>query len=420
MANRPVSAARADTALGRPPPSKRARYLTYATGLLTDSQSELISFIIPLWGIMQGLGPLEIGILVSAKAVLPSVFAIHGGVLMDRFGIRTVLVMMGAACAAMPPFFALASWFPALLVLQMGLGMVLSMTWMGAQALAVTVGKNDPAMVGRFSFFARVGVMFAPLAAGALWDLAPPWVSFVVIGLMGALFWIAVRALPAAELGEAPETSARPAFRISDLKPRLSDYLGAAGLLVIPTVAFVVMVSSIRLSTGALQMSFYLVYLKEIGLQATVIGLFVTISQVCAAAGTLGAARLTRVVHPVWAFLGLVFVSVLLIYATPIFGDILILLALAIAVRGLAQGGSQPIMYSTLSKAVSAGTQGMAIGLRATGNRVTALVLPVLMGAIAEAWGLHAAFYLTGGGLLAMLVAIGIWIAVRHPEAVKS
>ncbi len=415
-----MSAAGAGRALGRPRPSRRAEHLTYASGLLTDSQSELVSFVMPLYGVILGFGPLEIGILVSAKAVLPSIFAIHGGVLMDRFGTRLVLTVMGVACALLPPFFAVSAWFPALLFLQMLLGMVLSLTWMGSQALVVYVGRDDPAIVGRFAFFARVGVTIAPLTAGALLDFAPPWVSFVVMGLVGLAFWGAVYALPPAELGEATDAGQRAPFRVTDILPRLSDYIGAVGLLLIPAVAFVVLVSSIRLSTGALQSSFYLVYLKEIGLQATVIGLFVTITQVSAAAGTLLAARLTRVVHPVWAFLGLVFTSVLMIYSTPLYGDMLILLAAAIALRGLAQGGSQPIMYGILSRAVGQEIQATAIGLRSTGNRLAALILPVLMGAIAEAWGLNATFYVTGGFLLLILAGLGVWIAVRHPEIVKS
>ncbi len=415
-----MSAAGARAGAGGHRPSRRAEYLTYASGLLTDSQSDLVSFVIPLWGILLGLGPLEIGILVSAKAILPSIFAIHGGVLMDRFGTRTILVLMGAASAVMPPFFAIATWFPALLLLQMALGMVMSLTWIGAQALAVNVGKDDPAIVGRFSFFARVGVMFAPAGAGALWDFAPPWVSFLAMGVTGLLFWIAVHALPAAELGEATDAGDHPPFRWSDILPRLSDYIGAVGLMVIPTVTFVVVVSSIRLSTATLQSSFYLVYLKEIGLQATVIGMFISLSQIGAAVGTLLAARLTRYMHPVWAFLLLVTISMVLIFGTPLFGDALVPLALAISIRGLAQGGSQPIMYSTLSKAVTAETQGMAIGLRATGNRLAALGLPVFMGAIAEAWGLYATFYVSGGILLFVLAVMGLWIAFRHPEAVKA
>jgi MFS family permease len=419
-----MSATGEDAVTVKTPRRKRAEHFTYAAGLLTDSQGEFISFAIPLWGILLGLGPLEIGILVSAKAVLPTFFAIHGGVLMDRFGTRAVLVLLGAACALMPPFFSMATWFPALLALQMALGMVLSLTWMGSQALVVYVGKDDPAIVGRFAFSARIGVMTAPLVAGALWDFTSPWVVFALTGLTGAGFWLAVYLLPPAELGEGPQeegSTAKPRqpFRLSDIMPRLSDYIGAIGLLTIPTVLFVIVGSSVRLSTGTLQTSFYLVYLKEIGLQATMIGGFMTITQMMAAVGTLLAARLTRVIHPIWAFLVLVFISVFLIYSTPLYGDVLLLLAAVIAVRGCAQGASQPIMYSILSRAVGPEVQATAIGLRSTGNRVAALVLPVMMGAIAEVWGLNATFFITGGMLLAILVVLGTWIALYHPEATR-
>ncbi len=287
----------------------------------------------------------------------------------------------------------------------------------------VYVGRDDPAIVGRFAFCARIGVMIAPLVAGALWDFTAPWVVFALTGLTGAGFWIAVSALPPAELGEEPgdsEPDPRPPFKIADILPRLSDYIGAIGLMAIPTVTFVIVVSSIRLSTGTLQTSFYLVYLKDIGLQATMIGGFMTITQMSAAVGTLLAARLTRVVPPVWAFLGLVSISVFLIYSTPLYGNVLVLLAAVIAVRGCAQGASQPIMYGILSRSVGPEIQATAIGLRSTGNRVAALILPVMMGAIAEVWGLNATFYVTGGMLLAILAVLGIWIAVRHPEIARQ
>jgi hypothetical protein len=51
---------------------------------------------------------------------------------------------------------------------------------------------------------------------------------------------------------------------------------------------------------------------------------------------------------------------------------------------------------------------------------VAALILPVMMGAIAEIWGLNATFYVTGAMLLAILAMLGIWIAVRHPEMARQ
>lgn len=397
-------------------PSRRSEYTTYAVGLLTDSQSELLSFIIPLWAIFLGLGPLELGILVSAKGLLSSVLAIHGGVLMDRYGTRLVLLLMGVACTLMPPLFPISTWFPALFVLQATLGLAMSFAWIGAQSLAVIVSRDDTAVLGRFSFFARVGVMMAPIVQGALWDTTPHWVSFLVVALMGAGFWMAVQTLPRAEVDAeaagAEEGQPRPPFRIADLVPRLSDYIGAFGLLVIPAVAFVVVVSSMRLGSALMQQSFYIVYLREIGLEATVIGLFVSLSQALAAVGGLAAGRLARWIHPNWVFLGSVSFSIIFVYATPLLGEELAVLALAIALRGLCQGISQPVMYTILSRAVSKEAQATSIGLRQTGNRLAALILPILMGAIAEVWGLYATFFVTGALLLVVCAGMGLWIGL--------
>ncbi len=405
-------------------PSRRSQYALYAVGLLTDGQSDLIGLIIPLWAIALGLGPLELGILISAKGILPSLLAIHGGVLMDRYGTWLMLFLMGAACTLIPPLFAIVTWFPALFLLQMALGLAMSFAWMGAQSLAIIVSRNDTVILGRFSFFARIGVMVAPVIAGALWDYAPHWVAFLAVAAAGAAYWQAVRLLPRAEIDGPPPTehekAKQPPFRFMDLMPRLSDYIGAIGLLVIPAVAYVVVVSSVRLGSALMQQSFYIVYLQEIGLQATVIGLFIALSQALAAVGTLTAGRLVRWVHPNWVFLGSVSLSVFFVYSTPLYGDALAVLAVAIAIRGLCQGISQPVMYNILSLAVTRETQATSIGLRQTGNRIATLTIPILMGAIAEVWGLDATFYVTGLLLLTVCAVMGVWVAlgksVRKPS----
>jgi hypothetical protein len=77
-------------------------------------------------------------------------------------------------------------------------------------------------------------------------------------------------------------------------------------------------------------------------------------------------------------------------------------------------------MYGILSRAVGPEIQATAIGLRSTGNRFSALILPVMMGAIAKVWGLNATFYVTGGLMLAILVILGTWVALRHPEITRK
>jgi MFS family permease len=404
---------------GRRPISRRTEWLTCFSGMLTDGQSELLAIIIPFWALSLGYGPIELGLLISARAILPSILAIHGGVLMDRFGTRTVVLAVAAGGTVIPPLFNISAWFPILFVLQMFAGMFMSIGWMGAQALVVPVGKEKPAIVGRFAFLARVGVMASPLAVGAMWDFVPHWIAFAVIGLVGAMFWSVVAAIPPAELVADPvpgERAQRPPFRLTDIMPRLSDYIGAIGLMLIPAVAFVIIVSSVRIGSALMLQSFYIMHLKEMGLLATAIGGFITLSQMGAATGTLMAARVTPYISPNIVFLGAVMVSIFCVYSTPLWGTSLVVLAAFIIVRGMAQGISQPVMYTILSRAVGPGAQGTAIGLRSTGNRMAGLTLPPIMGVIAEFWGLTATFYITGALLLTLLALTGLWFLRKAPS----
>ena len=59
--------------------------------------------------------------------------------------------------------------------------------------------------------------------------------------------------------------------------------------------------------------------------------------------------------------------------------------------------------------------QATSIGLRTTVNRLAVLILPVLMGAVAEVWGVGPSFLVMGGLLLAMLGGIVIWLRRRDP-----
>jgi hypothetical protein len=69
---------------------------------------------------------------------------------------------------------------------------------------------------------------------------------------------------------------------------------------------------------------------------------------------------------------------------------------------------SQPLLISIMAK--SAGrNQGKGVGLRTTANRIAVLVIPMIMGGVAEVFGIVASFYVTGGILIAVLV----WLALR-------
>ena len=98
--------------------------------------------------------------------------------------------------------------------------------------------------------------------------------------------------------------------------------------------------------------------------------------------------------------------SILLICATPFLGGIFALLFLAQAARGWLQGVVQPMMFSVQAKAVGRYRQGSVVGLRQTMNRLAAIVIPPVMGVIADWWGATESFVVLGVFLLLACVPI--------------
>jgi predicted MFS family arabinose efflux permease len=96
--------------------------------------------------------------------------------------------------------------------------------------------------------------------------------------------------------------------------------------------------------------------------------------------------------------------SIAAIAVTPLVGGFLVLLALAAIVRGIAQGVSQPLMYSILGRAST--RHGASVGLRTAVVRLASIVTPAAMGVAAESWGIEVSFYVVGGVLLLASAAL--------------
>ncbi|MCZ6849908.1 MAG: hypothetical protein O7F75_13810, partial [Alphaproteobacteria bacterium] len=96
---------------------------------------------------------------------------------------------------------------------------------------------------------------------------------------------------------------------------------------------------------------------------------------------------------------------------TPLLGGIIALLGAAQILRGSAHGLLHPATFSVISRALDAEAQARGVALRTTGNRLGAVVLPVVMGFVAEAVGVATSFVIIGGGLLLMVAVIAVLVA---------
>ncbi len=381
----------------------------YASGFFSLGLVPTMWLVVPLWALALGATPFEIGLVVGARSLLPVLFAIHGGVVMDRLGVRRVMLWLAAACLAMVPAYPLLPWVPALFALQLLFGLAQGLSWVGAQTQIGRLTAGSPAHAGRFSFASTAGTFVGPLLAGIAWDQFGSSGAFALVAAWCAALWLSIRFLPAAD-----KDAARPAtpFDPGLLIPQAKDYADAVLLLAVPAVALVVIATFARIAAVSVQGSFYPVYLESIGYGGTIIGGLIAVSSIVGSLSTLLNGALSRVVRQSTILIGAIGLSVAAIAATPFVTSFMALAQLALAF-GVGIGLTLPPVLSILSKAAGPSRQGMSVGLRTTANRLASLVVPVGMGISADSFGMRGAFLAVGAALALVLAAMAT-LAVRH------
>jgi MFS family permease len=179
-------------------------------------------------------------------------------------------------------------------------------------------------------------------------------------------------------------------------------------LIAIPAIALSMAIMSMRNTTYSIQTSVYVVYLDGIGLVGTTIGILFAAVEIASGFGSLFAGRAMRLGDPRRTMLSGTVLSILLIAMTPLLGGIFALLLLFQAVRGWLEGVIQPVILSVQARAVGRHQQGAVVGLRQTGQRLTSILIPPLMGAIADCWGASASFVIFGAFMLLLFVPLGL------------
>ena len=387
----------------------------YAVGMFSNSLSDVASVVLPLWLATDGVSAAGIGFVLGARHLLPFLFSIHGGALMDRVGARQLMMASSIMSACMLMLFPAVGWIPAVVVLQMLNGYGSSMSWIGAQAYFGRVLAQSATYAGRFSFALRLGSFIGPPIAGLAWDTIGVWGAFAILSLWAAGTSLAAWFIP--READGPETERRTLVW-SDVVPRMADYRDAFMLAREPAMKIVLVITVMRIAASSIQDSFYPVWLVSIGLPATQIGILITVSSALAAVSSLWMSPVTRLFNPLWVLIWTAAGSIIFVSITPSL-DSLALLMIAAALRGLCMGISQPLMLSILAEAAGSGFLARGAALRTTANRVAASVTPVTMGSIAHVTGLAASFHIVGAILLAGVGLVAFYVKT-HPATAKK
>lgn len=386
----------------------------YATAFFTGNVFPMMHVLMPLWALELTSSPLLIGLIISSRQLLPITMSIHGGALLDRFGPRQVIMVLGVSGALATGLFPVLPFIWAVIALQIVTGFAETTNWIGVQSAVGTILKGRPVYAGRMTASARLGGFIGPLTAGMAWEALGPYGGFLFLAAWLSCGSIAATFLPrhGTDAEPAAAEKAEPApKKKADVMPRLSDYRDTIRLLGLSAIALVITATFMRQTGSGIQASFYGVWLKqELGLTGSTIGLLIGLSNSVSALAALSIGPLVRRFTDYWLLLVVVALSIVGITVTPML-DTVTLLAIAICIRGAGQGLNLPLMMSIASRAVAPTLQGRVAALRITFNRLGNALFPLAMGGLAEVVGLENAFYVVGGAGLLLIGALSVWVA---------
>jgi MFS family permease len=434
------------------PISWRIQGAVYGVGLFSNSSLHLYNVMVPIWAYSLTKDELLLGIVFGARHFLPMLLLIHGGALMDRFGGRRITLYFAVAAMIIPPLYPMLPFVSALIVLQMLGGLTVMTCWIGSQSLTGSIMRGKPVYTGRLTMATRVGAFVGPPLVGAIYDFAGIWAAFLFLSLWSTLTLLCAILVPkdAQTKEQRPGNSTVTPTRLRDALPKLSDYLDAFRLIAIPAIGLVVVVTLLRHSGVAMQSSFYVVYLNDLGISGTFIGFLFSLLGV---SGGLGALFVGQVAQR-FSARRILFVSlgvgVLMMTITPLIGGsgftvsadgvasllasmgidaklgpiagvlgLYVLFLLATSVRGIASGVSQAMEISLVAQGAGTAGQGKGAALRVTVGRVAAVVLPIIMGATAKLFGLAVSFYVVGGAILAVIAFMAMRSSTSPAESTK-
>ena len=425
------------------PISWRVQIPVYGAALFSNSSLHLYNVVVPLWTATLTQDPLIIGVVLGARHVLPMLFLIHGGAMMDRFGIQRVMLVFAGASICVPILYPAVPLIPALILFQMCGGLAVMTTWIGAQSLTGSLMKGHPIYTGRLTLATRVGTIFGPPIVGAIWDFYGSWWAFLFLSIWAGLTFLFTWLVPNQEklARDIVLENSVLATKIRGIMPQFGDYLDAFRLIAVPAIGLVFMVTILRHSGVAIQSNFYVIYLNEIGISGTLIGILFSVLGLVGGLGAISTGWLAKRFSNRRILLSSIGLGVFMITITPaiawtgfkldplpitrifenlgilidwhpvagVFG-LYVLFLLAMAIRGATSGVAQAMEISIVAQAAGA-AQGKGAGLRVTAGRVAAVFLPIIMGAVAKLFGLEMSFFIVGG---AILLILGL-LAMRDP-----
>jgi MFS family permease len=348
---------------------------------------------VPLYAHSQGLSNAEIGVLFAAPVLAQAPLNLVGGAYTDRIGGRRLMLASCWAQGLAAAWLAFAEGFWMLMVGQLVLVLSRATFWPANWSMASELPGERGVQLGRLNAVTNVGQILGTALSGFLLAGAGFRATFAV--LAGSAL---VAFLVALGTHRTASQSAHAGRSV------LAGYLPLLGR---PVILYSVVCAYVSALPFSLSISFYPLLLAHYAYSEASSGLLVSLRAVGSIAASLLVARFVRsgpeTPWPVICAL-IVAVSIGLLptinHAAPI--------ALWLLLVGAGSAAMTLYFQITIAEASRPQERGSALALGGLGWSVSHLSTPLLMGELADRYGIVQGFYVVGGFAAACAVAIAL------------
>jgi len=345
---------------------------------------------VPLYAYSQGLSNAQIGILFAVPVLAQAPLNLVGGAYTDRLGGRRILLGSCMATIAAGLWFMVAQGFWMLLAGQIVFILARAAFWPATWAMASELPGARGTQLGRLNAVTNFGQIVGTALCGFLLAAAGFIPTFAVLALAGAIGLVA-------GMWTTPQPS----------KPAPTGHILAAyvPLLRRRIIGYAILCAYLSALPFSLSMSFYPVLLAQYGYGEGASGVLLALRAVGSILASLLAARFVRTGPQTLWPVGCGIAVAASVGFVPVINHVAPI-AFWLLVVGAGTAAMTLYFQITIAEASRPEARGSALALGGLGWSVSHLTTPLVMGLLADRYGLVTGFYVLGA--LALLCAVAI------------
>lgn len=349
---------------------------------------------VPLYAASQGLSNAEIGALFAVPVFAQAPLNLVGGAYTDRIGGRRIMLASCFVVVASGVWLAVSQGFWMLLAGQIALILSRAAFWPATWAMASELPGERGVQLGRLNAITNFGQIVGTVVCGFVLAAAGFQATFLAFAAIGVISFIAGLATPPKVARPHPEGSRHP----------LASYLP---LLRKRIVLYSMLCAYLSALPFSLTQSFYPLLLAQFGHGEGTSGVLLALRAVGAILASLLTSRFVRTgPETLWP----VSCGVMVAAAIGFLPTINHALPIAFWMLLVGAGAAAMTLYFqiTISEASTPHERGSALALGGLGWSASHLSTPLLMGFLADRFGLVTGFYVLGCFALASAVLIAV------------